>query len=341
MRPVAVLAGGPSSEHEVSLETAAAMLATFRQAGWPSRPVVIDREGGWRLGAEDAGGSATENAPVMTADRALAALAAQGEVAVLGLHGRFGEDGAAQRLLDAAGVPYTGSGAAASALCMDKELSKIAATQVGAACSRHQVLVGANIPTALLQMKVGLPCVVKPVGGGSSVATSIVRSDDALTDAVHAAQAEDPEGRALVEEFVAGRELTCAVLRQQGRVTCLPLVSIEPRGDAFYDYHAKYETEATRLTCPAIVDASVRAEIERVSESLFVNLELRGVARLDFILDETRNVPVFLEINTLPGMTSHSLVPLAAREAGLADIDLLAALVADIEEDREGPGVGS
>lgn len=333
MRAV-VLAGGPSSEHEISLQTAAEMLRNLRVAGWSAAPVWIGRDGRWHLAGEDDDLDRALAAEGREAAEVLPRLGEQGAVAVLGLHGRFGEDGEVQRLLDAAGVPYTGSGAAASALCMDKELSKLAATRVGAVCARHDVLTGeavAAVADARVAHTVGRPCVVKPVGGGSSVATTIVREGDDLPAAVRRAQAEDPQGRALVEEHVAGVELTCAVLRRDGEVRCLPLVAIEPAGDAFYDYHAKYEDEATRFTCPAPVPDAVRREVERVSRALYEQLDLRGVARLDFLLDGRRGLPVFLEVNTLPGMTSHSLVPLAAREAGIDGPELMRLLVADVE----------
>jgi len=171
------------------------------------------------------------------------------------------------------------------------------------------------------------------VCGGSSVATSRVAESHELPQAVAAARAEDTDDRALVESLVRGREVTATVLRHDGRVCCLPLVSIEPSSqDAFYTYHAKYESEATRFTCPAALPDATRVEAERLSVALYEALELRGVVRLDFIVpdeDPDAGAPVFLEVNTLPGFTTHSLVPMAAESAGMTRLAVLESLLRD------------
>ncbi len=338
-RPVAVLGGGPSAEHEVSLQTSAAVLDALRAGGVSARPLLITQDGLWIPGADgDAWSDLERSGPSLSASACLEQLRKRDEVAFLGLHGRFGEDGQIQRLLAAAGVPYTGSGPIPSALCFDKDLSKLAATRLGARCATHVVLgPGAPVATALLARDVGLPCVVKPVAGGSSVATSIVSAESELRPAVDRARAEDAEGRAMVEGFVAGIEVTAAVLRLGERVECLPLVSIEPVGDPFYDYHAKYESDATRLTCPALVSDATRAEIMRVADALYTQLDLRGVARADFIVDAEQGRPSFLEINTLPGLTTHSLVPAAGAASDRSLFDMLSAVLADASHDDSAP----
>jgi len=219
---------------------------------------------------------------------------------------------------------------------MDKELSKVAASKLGAHTATHEVVSGARVPVARLAKVVGLPCFVKPVRGGSSVGVSRVRSEAELEPAVRRAQAEDDRGQALVEAAIDGTEVTCGVLRLAGRLTCLPLIAIRPAGEAFYDYHAKYVAEDTRFECPASVPAAARAEIEQVSTALFAALELRGVTRFDFILRRD-GVPLFLELNTLPGFTSHSLVPLAARAAGRTPLDVLEACLQDALAARTAP----
>ncbi len=356
---LAVLAGGPSAEHDVSLLSAGEMLGQLRRGGYRARPVLIDREGRWHFGGPDedlaalsSAAAARRGAP-RTLPAALDELQRSGEIAVLGLHGRFGEDGELQRHLEARGLRFTGSGSHASAVGMDKELSKVAATRLGVRCARHEVVTLAADPAHAVGAAgepasarsaagpasrearriariVGLPCVVKPVCGGSSVGVTIVRDEAALAAALEAAAAEDRAGRVLVEAFVDGTELTCGVLRLSGAVRCLPLVSIEPAGGAFYDYHAKYVAEDTRLTCPAPVPEATRREIESASESLYTALELRGVVRVDFMLRASDGAPTFLEFNTLPGFTSHSLVPLAAAAAGISRLDVLKAILEDV-----------
>ncbi len=325
---VAVLAGGPSAEHEVSLQSGANMLALLRGGGHRVRPVFIDRANRWTFGGPtDELGAPRPGAPGLDLDEALSELRRSREIACLALHGRFGEDGRLQRRLEDLGLPFTGSGSHASAIGMDKELSKHAAVKVGARTAPHEVA-AAGGPTARLVRHVGLPCFVKPVRGGSSVGVSRVRRAEELADAVTRAAAEDEAGQALVEAAVEGVEVTCAVVRLAGRPRCLPLVAIRPAGEAFFDYHAKYEAEDTGLICPAPVPQAAREEIERVSLALFVALELRGVVRADFIL-RPDGTPVFLELNTLPGFTGHSLVPLAARAAGLSPLDVLDACLQD------------
>jgi len=323
---VAVLGGGPSSEHEVSLETSAEILRQLRAGGHRVRPVLIDRQERWALG-----GHTTDFAgvgPAGSRDSALESLRAQGETAYIGLHGPFGEDGTVQRLLEAAGIAYTGCGPAASALGMDKELSKLAATKAGATTASHEVLSGKRLPLWGIQRGIGYPCFVKPVCAGSSVGVSRVEREEDLAAAVAAAQAQDPGRRCMVEALVEGPEVTCGVLRRAGQIVTLPLVAITP-ASGFYDYHAKYASESTRLQCPAPVADDARREIERVARTLYEHLELRGVVRLDFLVRTSDGRPVFLELNTLPGFTSHSLVPLAARTAGWTACEVLEAVLAD------------
>lgn len=337
MARVALLAGGPSSEHDVSLATGAEVLRCLRGGAHEVRPVWISRDARWVFGGtHDDLEAVIGRDGGLHQDDALAALAASGEVAYLALHGPFGEDGRVQRLLEAAGVRYTGSGAATSEMCMDKDLSKLAVAHLGGRCAKHEVLAGTRFPAWGIGKGIGYPCVVKPVGAGSSVGVSLVRDEQALRDAVTRAQAEDPSGRCMVEEFVDGREVTCGVLRRHGDVATLPLVAIQP-ANAFYDYDAKYLSDATRYECPASVDTEVADEITRLSRALYVGLELRGVARVDFLVPRAGGRPVFLELNTLPGFTSHSLVPMAARAAGLDPRDVVEAVLADASP----PAVGT
>lgn len=328
---VAVLAGGPSSEHEVSLQTSAFVLSCLMERGHEVLPVLITLERRWRLGApgsrfEDLA-STTEALDEATA---LEVLRAESVTLFNGLHGPFGEDGQLQRLLSRAELRFTGSGAAPSELGMDKELSKIAASRLGAVTAKHLTLErGASVPPVLAR-DLGLPFVVKPRSAGSSVGVSLVRAADQIAPAVAAALAADPDGRALAEEYVDGVELACTVFRRGAELVVLPIVSVHPAAE-FYDYEAKYASELTRYACPAEIPTDAAESIAEVSRALYEGLQLRGVTRIDFLLPEG-GAPVFIELNTLPGFTSHSLVPMAARAAGLEPGELLEHVLRDTSE---------
>ena len=323
---VAILAGGPSSEHEVSLTTSAEMLRVLRSGGHAVRPVLIGHDNRWAVGGLEDSFDIADQADAC--EVALKQLRAQGEVACLGLHGPFGEDGTVQRLLETAGVPYTGSGPAASAVGMDKELSKLAAGKAGAYTASHEVLEGSRLPAWGIQKGIGYPCFVKPLSAGSSVGVARVESEDALREAIPLAQAEDNGGRCMVESLITGQEVTCTVLRHGEDLLTFPLVSVHP-ADAFYDYHAKYRSDETQYTCPAEVEAETQVEIETVSRTLYDLLQLNGIVRMDFIVREEDGQAVFLELNTLPGFTPHSLVPMAAHAAGWSSLQVLESVLAN------------
>jgi len=323
---VVILAGGPSSEHEVSLATSAEMLKVLRAGGYSVRPVLIGQDNSWAVGGPEDDFQIADRAN--TCEAALENLRSQGEIACLGLHGPFGEDGTVQRLLEQAGIPYTGSGPTASRLGMDKELSKIAATKVGARTASHEILVGSRFPAWGIRRGIGYPCFVKPVTSGSSVGVARVGTEESLLKAIPAAQTEDSGGRCMVEALVEGLEVICAVLRVDNSLVSFPLVAIQP-AETFYDYHAKYSSSETRYTCPADVSDATRTEIETISRNLYGILELHGVVRMDFIVRADSDEPIFLEVNTLPGFTTHSLVPMAAHAAGWTSLQVLEAVLAD------------
>ena len=281
---VAVMLGGHSSERDVSLASGQAVLAALQQRGVDAHawnPAQTD----WRTFI-DAGFDRVWNA----------------------LHGTGGEDGALQGALEWLGVPYTGSGVTASAVAMDK------------ICSKHVFQAG-GIPTPAYRVihsvadagraadELGLPLVIKPACEGSSVGMSIVRVPDEL--AAGAARALEFAGPAIAEAYVSGAELTISVLQGEA----LPAIRIEtPR--EFYDYAAKYESDETRYICPGIDDAEQAERFAAVALAAFNEIGARGWGRVDFMTGPGGE-PLVLEINTVPGMTSHSLVPMAAREAGI------------------------
>jgi D-alanine-D-alanine ligase len=327
---VAVLAGGPSVEREVSLQTGAEMIAQLRAGGHRVRPVRVTPENRWCFGRSGDALETVGDDDALPLEDAVLRLRDSGELACIALHGRFGEDGQLQAHLEEAGVRFTGSRSHASSIGMDKLLSKLAATRVGAHCAPHEDFQGhGSIPINRILKSVGLPCVVKPVRGGSSVGVTRVDEEQDLESAVRTAAAEDEQGQVLAEAFIGGTEVTCGVLRREGRLQSLPLIAIRPAGGRLYDYHAKYVAEDTGFECPAHLPDPTAREIEVVSLKLYEALELRGVVRVDFIVRAEDARALFLELNTLPGFTSHSLIPRAAEAAGLTRLEILEAVLED------------
>ncbi len=229
------------------------------------------------------------------------------------LHGTGGEDGTAQALLDLVGLPYAGSGVLASALAMDKLRSKRIWKAEGLPTPEYAVLASAAEAQAAAA-RFGYPLVIKPSAEGSSVGITIVKTADQIARAFADARGD---GRAVMaERFVKGAELTVAVLDG----VALPSIRIVPAGE-FYDYHAKYIAEDTQYHCPSGIPAAQEQRLADLALRAFELLACRGWGRVDFMLDSS-GAPWLLEINTLPGMTSHSLVPMAAKAAGM-DFDSL------------------
>ncbi len=286
---VAVLLGGPSAEREISLLSGNAVIAALREKG-------VDAYG------------------FDPKDRPLLELKREGFSRVfIALHGRFGEDGTVQGALETMQLPYTGSGVMASALSMDKWRTKLIWQAVGVPTPKTVLLSeGSDLETVVAQL--GLPLIVKPVHEGSSIGLTKVSAAQDLAPAYLLAAKYDRS--VLAEEFITGQEFTAAVLGKQA----LPLVRIEaPAGN--YDYQNKYFTDATKYFCPAGIQADKEAEIKEMTLKAFAVLGCRGWGRADLILQADGSFS-FLEMNTSPGMTGHSLVPMAARQAGLGFADL-------------------
>lgn len=293
---VAVLMGGHSAEREISLISGRAVLEALRGAGVDAHAVDPATTPVWELPRE-------------------------GFVRVFNiLHGRGGEDGTVQGALDLLGLPYTGSGVLASALAMDKWRTKLVWQAAGVPTPRCFVVAPDTDPRRVIDV-LGLPLIVKPAHEGSSIGVSRVATAADYVAAVALASRLDP--LVLAEEFVAGTELTVAILGDRS----LPLVRIDaPEGR--YDYENKYFTDAVQYRCPAGVRAPVEAAIAEAGLSAFRVLGCRGWGRADVILREDGSF-WFLEMNTAPGMTGHSLVPIAARAAGLGFADLVLAILED------------
>ena len=282
---VAVLLGGKSSEREISLMSGTAVLEALRRQG-------VDAH------AFDTG------------ERTLSEFASERfDRAFVILHGRYGEDGTIQGALDLMGVPYTGSGVMACALAMDKWRTKLVWQASGIPTPRFEMLTGDDNPAAVAK-SLGLPLIVKPAREGSTIGLSKVTSAADVERAYLEAARHDP--LVLAEQFVDGMELTAAILDKQS----LPLVRIEAPGRN-YDYKAKYFSDETKYYCPAGIDADLEERIKHICADAYAVIGCRGWGRVDVMVDR-RNQPWILEVNTVPGMTGHSLVPMAAKAAGLS-----------------------
>jgi D-alanine-D-alanine ligase len=288
---VAVLMGGPSSEREISFLSGNAVLAALKSRG-------IDAH------AFD------------PAERSLCDLKREGYArAFIALHGRFGEDGTVQGALEVLGVPYTGSGVMASALAMDKWRTKLVWLASDVPTPRYRV-VGETSDWWSVVAELGLPLIVKPAREGSTIGITCVAKVDHDELAVAYRVAAEHDDLVIVEEFVAGVELTASILGERA----LPLIRIEaPQGN--YDYHHKYFSDETKYFCPCGVAEEVERAIQSQSLEAFRVVGCSGWGRLDLIL-QADGTWQFLEVNTSPGMTGHSLVPMAAKQVGIEFPDL-------------------
>ena len=280
---VAVMLGGKSAEREVSLNSGAAVLAALQRSGVDAHafdPAIRD----------------------------LHELQEQGFKRVfIALHGRFGEDGTVQGALELMGIPYTGSGVMASALAMDKFRTKLVWQAMNLPIPDYALLTPASDWDAVVR-QLGLPLFVKPANEGSSVGISKVKTLADLPAAY--AEAAKHDSIVLAERFVGGGEYTVAILGD----SALPVIKIVPATE-FYDYDAKYLRNDTQYLCPSDLTAEKEAEMQHLAQQAFALIGGAGWGRVDFLKDEAGKL-YLLEINTSPGMTDHSLVPMAARVSG-------------------------
>jgi len=235
------------------------------------------------------------------------------------LHGPLGEDGTIQGMLEIFGVPYVFSGVLASALAMDKEMAKKIFKKEKMPIPKHFIFKKNN---HISLKKVKFPCVVKPLTQGSSVGVTIVQKPSEFKKALKKAMGFGP--KAMVEEFIEGREVTAAVLGNS-KPRALPLIEIKPKISQFFDYQAKYEVGGSEEICPAQINQVLTKRIQELAVKAHLVLGCRGVTRTDFILHGSQ--PFVLELNTIPGMTKTSLVPQAAAEAGIDFSSLLDRLI--------------
>jgi D-alanine-D-alanine ligase len=286
---VAVLMGGKSSERDVSIMSGNGVLEALIAQGV----------------------NAHKFDPQINA---ISELEAAGFTSVfIALHGRFGEDGVIQGVLEYLGIPYTGSGVMASAIAINKDATKRIWQDCNLPTPKFKII---NDSTNLQNLgnELGFPFIIKPAREGSSLGVTKVNNEHEIQDAYKKAAALDRE--VMAEVFISGRELTCAIVEIDGVATTLPLIEIQAP-QANYDYNNKYFTDDVKYVCPAQIDELMTKQIQDLALQSFNALNCRGWARADIMLSSIDNKPYLLEINTSPGMTNHSLVPMAAKSIGM------------------------
>ncbi|HUK93567.1 MAG TPA: D-alanine--D-alanine ligase family protein [Gaiellaceae bacterium] len=317
---VAVLLGGRSSEHEISLASARSVLEALDPERYETVTVEIGRDGRWQLGSGSDGGSVAETLPVPT-EKVPATL---GEVDVVFpvLHGPFGEDGTVQGLLELAGVPYVGAGVLGSALAMDKDVFKAVMRDRGIPVTRNITLRRGQTP----ENPFGYPVFVKPARLGSSVGITKVLAEDGLAAAVELAFRHDE--KVLVEEFVSGVEVECGVLGNDEPLASLPgeIVSHGLTGADWYDFSAKYDEGGMDLVVPPRLPQDTIERIQELAVRAFVGGECEGMARVDFFVRDDGEV-LLNELNTIPGFTATSVYAKLFEASGIPYPELVDRLI--------------
>ncbi len=308
---VAVLMGGDSAEREVSLMSGSGVLKALQSRGVDA--YAFD-----------------------PAEREVSELKRQGfERCFIALHGRFGEDGTVQGALELLGIPYTGSGVMASAIAIDKVMTKRVWIAEGLPTPRYKLLrrgVFTREDVRTIPDDLGLPLIVKPAREGSSIGVAKVQGYSEMTDAVDQAAALDAD--VLCEQFISGDEVTCPVLGSGDQARALPVIRImAPEGN--YDYHNKYFSDEPKYLVPCQLPAGEEEAIQELVLKAYRVLGCRGWGRVDIMIDAATRRPSLLEINTSPGMTGHSLVPMSARAAGISYEDLCLQVLASAALDQQ------
>ena len=315
---VAVLRGGPSSEYDVSLATGATLLANLNEEKYNTKDVLIGRDGAWhsRGVARDPG-------------RVLQDI----DVALIALHGEYGEDGSVQKVLEQYSVPYAGSGVFPSSIAIDKGKTRMQTRTLSEVRTpKFSVLTTSALEESLTShvqsifTQFGPPYIVKPLRGGSSVdiyiAKNILELSDILDDMLSRGTS------VIVEQFISGREATCGVIdnfREQDVYTLPPIEIVLPSGTYVFDYDAKYRSDTEKL-CPSNFTNAEKEAIQRAALAVHKNLGLRHYSRSDFRITPSGAV-YFLEVNTLPGLTEHSLLPASLEAVGVGLPEFLDHLV--------------
>jgi len=317
---VAVLLGGRSSEHDISLASAQSVLEALNPERYETVTVEIGRDGRWELGTGSEDGSVAETLPVPTSK--VPATLGEVDVVLPVLHGPFGEDGTVQGLLELAGVPYVGAGVLGSALAMDKDVFKAVMRDRGVPVTRNITLRQGQAPGNPF----GYPVFVKPARLGSSIGISKVDSEEELASAVELAFRHDE--KVLVEEFVSGVEVECGVLGNDKPLASLPgeIVSHGFQGADWYDYSAKYDEGGMDLIVPPRLPQETIERIQDLAVRAFVGGECEGMARVDFFVRDDGEV-LLNELNTIPGFTATSVYAKLFEASGIPYPELVDRLI--------------
>ena len=290
-KKIAVLMGGPGEEKDVSLKSGEAIKKALNHNGYDVTSIILD-------------------AKLEKLVKELLSV----DLVFLGLHGNIGENGTIQGFLDALGIIYTGSGPLSSAICMDKNISKIIAKNNGIMTPKWKLC-----DTVIDDAKMNYPVIVKPNGQGSTVGLQIAHNESELKPALE--YAFNYDNSVLVEEYIQGRELTVMLIDGKAQPVCEIIPSHE-----FYDYECKYTAGMSKYICPAEIDDNISNYVKKISENLFDLLKCENYSRADFRMDD-QNKFWFLEMNTLPGMTDTSLAPMSALAAGISFNELIDKIV--------------
>ena len=290
-KKIAVLMGGPGEEKDVSLKSGQAIKKALNHNGYDVTSIILD-----------------------TKLEKLVKELLSVDLVFLGLHGNIGENGTIQGFLDALGIIYTGSGPLSSAICMDKNISKIIAKNNGIMTPKWKLC-----DKVIDDAKMNYPVIVKPNGQGSTVGLRIAHNESELKPALE--YAFNYDNSVLVEEYIQGRELTVMLIDGKAQPVCEIIPSHE-----FYDYECKYTAGMSKYICPAEIDDNISNYVKKISENLFDLLKCENYSRADFRMDD-QNKFWFLEMNTLPGMTDTSLAPISALAAGISFNELIDKIV--------------
>jgi D-alanine-D-alanine ligase len=320
---VAVIAGGRSSEHEISVASARSVIEALDPDRYDVQTIEIHRDGRWALGSgetRELGRAVAETLPVPTGS--VPETLGQVDVVLPILHGPFGEDGTVQGLLELAGVPYVGAGVTASALCMDKDLFKAVCRDKGIPVTQSVTVRNGDRP----ENPFGYPVFVKPARLGSSVGITKVGEEAELEDAIALARRHDE--KVLIEEFVRGVEVECGVLGNREPIASLPgeIVAHGFSGVDWYDYSAKYDEGGMDLKVPPGISEEAAERVQRLSVEAFIASDCEGMARADCFVREDGEVLVN-ELNTIPGFTATSVYAKLFEASGIPYPELLDRLV--------------
>lgn len=297
---VAVLYGGTSGEREVSLSSGKGIINALEKKGY--EVIGIDF-------------NPSKINELLTLDV---------DVVFIGLHGRFGEDGRIQGLLDMLNIPYVGSGVLGSALAMNKVKAKRIMESVGIRVAKDQAINAETFSRESFVLEIDYPVVVKPASEGSTIGITIANNEQELLAGIEEAFKHDED--VLIEEFIAGMEVTVSVLGKKGVEQALPVIEIVPK-NKFYDYEAKYAPGGSDHIIPARVSDEITVYLQKNAVLAHQSLNCKTYSRTDFIVPFDGSLPVVLEVNTLPGMTPTSLFPDAAKEIGLSYEDMIERLI--------------